>query len=77
MGDPARFRLFADLIRNRFSDGLTVCDVAGGNGMLRSQLFSRGFSDVTTVDKRQRLAKGRPARSMASSTTGPQPNMAW
>lgn len=61
MGDPARFRLLADLIAERFTPSKTA-DVAGGKGLLRSQLSTRGFSNVTTIDHRKRLAKGRPGQ---------------
>lgn len=62
MGDPRRFRRFADLIERNFPPARfpTVADVAGGKGALQGELRRRGY-DVTTFDKRKGR-KNRPGR---------------
>ena len=70
MGDPLRFRLFADLIETRFHrfKDSPVADVAGGKGHLKAALYLRGWRHVTTIDARHRLAKGRPGQHYAKFT---------
>ncbi len=61
MGDSRRFDLFADVVARRFLNrAASIADVAGGKGLLRGALHRRGFGRVVTIDRRQRLAKGRP-----------------
>ena len=63
MGDPARFRLFADLIAREFPDrSAPIADVAGGKGYLKAALYQQGYRHVTCWDVRRRLAKGRPGQ---------------
>jgi hypothetical protein len=63
MGDPARFRLFADVIEREFPDrSAPIADVAGGKGGLKAELYQRGYRCVTCWDVRRRLAKGRPGQ---------------
>jgi hypothetical protein len=63
MGDPARFRLMADLIAIEFPDrSAEVADVAGGKGYLKAELYRRGYRRVTCWDRRHRHAKGRPGQ---------------
>lgn len=60
MGDPARFRLFADAIGRSFPDrSLAIADVAGGKGGLRAALSRLGYGDVVSWDVRHRNAKCR------------------
>jgi hypothetical protein len=60
MGDSARFRLFADLIAERFPDrSLKIADVASGNGQLQAELRQRGFEHIESWDTRHRNAKNR------------------
>lgn len=57
MGDPRRFDLFSRVISGEFSDRtLRIADVAGGKGYLQIALRERGFSRVTTFDKRHKRA---------------------
>jgi hypothetical protein len=67
MGDARRFDLFATLVESRFSrfHNSLVADVAGGKGYLQAALRERGFRRVITIDKRHRLAKGRPGQKYA------------
>lgn len=62
VGDPRRFDLFARMIQTNFPQykEFPIADVAGGKGYLRGALLGQGFSNITTIDKRHRLAKGRP-----------------
>lgn len=54
----------ADLVSRAFPQfsGCDVADVAGGKGHLQAALRQRGFRRITTIDKRHRLAKGRPGQ---------------
>lgn len=61
MGDARRFDLFAGLIESQFDNrDIRIADVAGGKGYLRAALYGRGYRNVTTWDKRNSNAKGRP-----------------
>lgn len=61
MGDPNRFRAFADLIVSTYPDrSLRIADVASGKGLLRAELFQRGYRRVESWDVRKRNATGRP-----------------
>lgn len=51
MGDMNRFPFFAEFIARRFPSTLNIADVAGGKGYLKSELFRRGFKNVTSWDK--------------------------
>jgi hypothetical protein len=61
MGDPRRFDKFADVIFSEFGalTSAPVADVAGGKGGLQGALRARGFSDITSWDKRQKYAGPR------------------
>lgn len=50
MGDSRRFKVFADLIHQKFPDVEKIADVAGGKGTLQEELNKFGY-DVTTFDK--------------------------
>lgn len=61
MGDPARHRVFAQYIAERFPDrSLRIADVAGGHGHTRSELYRLGYHNVITIDKRSRRWTTRP-----------------
>ena len=64
MGDPRRFDKMATLIESEFGFDHTVniADVAGGKGYMRMALLEKGFTRITTIDKRRENAKGRPGR---------------
>jgi len=64
VGDSRRFNLFADLIVERFPalHSSAIADVAAGKGYLKAALYLRGFRNVTSWDRRQRLAKPRPGQ---------------
>jgi hypothetical protein len=63
MGDPARFRLMADVIATEFPNrSARIADVAGGKGGLKAELYRRDFHRVTCWDRRRRHAKGRPGQ---------------
>jgi hypothetical protein len=50
MGDPRRFKVFAEYISRHYGAGLRIADVAGGRqGHLNRALIDRGH-DVVTVD---------------------------
>ena len=59
MGAPSRFRLFADMIADRFATETEIADVASGGGQLQAELRLRGFPNVTSWDRRPRNAKTR------------------
>lgn len=60
MGDPARFRLFADLIKTEHPDlAAPVADVASGCGKLQAELRRRGYLEIESWDRRPRNAKNR------------------
>jgi hypothetical protein len=60
MGDPRRFHLMANCIREHFPDRHThVADVASGHGALQAALRQLGYRHITSWDKRQRNAKNR------------------
>lgn len=61
MGDRRRFTLFADLIARNFPAlrSAPIADVAGGKGYLQMALRQRGWSDITSWDKRKGYSKGR------------------
>lgn len=61
MGDRRRFDLFADVIARNFPGmrSAPVADVAGGKGYLQMALRQRGWSDITSWDKRKGYSKGR------------------
>lgn len=59
MGDPSRFRVFAATIAASVTANTRIADVAGGSGGLRTALFLLGIHNVTTIDKRPKLARGR------------------
>ena len=50
MGDKRRNRVFAEFIRDTFSNNVRVADVAGGNGELGFLLQSELSKEVTLVD---------------------------
>jgi hypothetical protein len=52
MGDPRRFDLFAEQISNLIPPDFAVADVAAGKGFLQGALRSRGFTNVTSWDRR-------------------------
>jgi SAM-dependent methyltransferase len=55
MGDRSRFRLFAQLIAERFPDRKArIADVACGKGQLHSELHLLGYRNVVSWDKRKR-----------------------
>lgn len=54
MGDPRRFDRFADLIAQRLSPQMSIADVAGGKGYLQAALRQRGFTSITSWDKRKK-----------------------
>jgi hypothetical protein len=61
MGDPKRFDLFASAVEVRHPDRSTrIADVASGKGGLHAALWTRGYKNVTSWDKRKRNAKMRP-----------------
>ncbi len=70
MGDPRRFNALADLAVVTFPEhrGNAVADVAGGKGGLKAALYLRGWHNVTTIDKRHRLAKSRSGQRYARFT---------
>jgi hypothetical protein len=60
MGDPARFRLFAETVEQQFSDRTAqIADVAAGKGYLQAALYQRGYRNIVSWDKRPRNAKNR------------------
>jgi hypothetical protein len=60
MGDPRRFDLFADFVDRNFTKrDLQIADIASGNGKLHGALKHRGFSNITSWDKRKRNAGPR------------------
>ena len=59
MGDPRRFHLFANVIADLLPRTSRVADVAGGRGILQSALRERGFSDITSWDRRRRTSYNR------------------
>lgn len=62
MGDRIRFRVFAEMIAERFPDrSARIADVASGNGGMQSALRAAGYENVVSFDKRKRNAKGRPS----------------
>jgi hypothetical protein len=61
MGDPNRFRCFADLIETVLpTRGARIADVASGRGKLQGELYRRGIKNVVAYDGRRRNAKGKP-----------------
>lgn len=64
MGDARRFDLMAKLVDAEFPQYTEnpVADVAGGKGYLQASLRQRGWERITTIDRRHRLAKGRPGQ---------------
>jgi hypothetical protein len=59
MGDSRRFDLFADFIGRNFRCDSVMAEVASGNGKLHGALRKRGFSEITSWDKRARNAGPR------------------
>ena len=63
MGDNARHKLLADLIRLRFPDrAMHVVDVAAGRGQLKRALERAGYRHVTCWDRRHKQARPRPGQ---------------
>jgi hypothetical protein len=61
VGDPNRFRFFADLIETVLpTKGARIADVASGRGKLQGELYRRGIKNVVAYDGRRRNAKGKP-----------------
>lgn len=59
MGDRRRFDLFGALCARNLSPDMRIADVAAGKGLLRANLYQRGFRNVTCWDKRKRNARPR------------------
>jgi hypothetical protein len=59
MGDSRRFDLFGAVVARNLDRAMSIADIAGGKGLLRANLYERGFRNVTSWDKRRRYAKGR------------------
>jgi len=57
MGDSHRFDLFGKLIAEKFDNGMSIADVAGGKGYLQASLRQLGFSKIETWDKRLATAR--------------------
>lgn len=54
MGDSRRFEEFSKIVEKHISKISSIVDVAGGKGYLQACLRERGFTKVTTVDKRKK-----------------------
>ncbi len=60
MGDPARFRKFAELVKGTHPRrDLRIVDVAAGKGALQANLRQEGYTDIVSFDKRKRCARPR------------------
>lgn len=61
VGDSRRFHEFSALIANRFPKikPYPIADIAGGKGYLNLSLKEKGFSNVTTFDKRNKFGRVR------------------
>jgi hypothetical protein len=59
MGDRRRFDVFGALVARNLSPYMRIADIASGKGYLRSNLYERGFTNITCWDKRRGNAKGR------------------
>ena len=72
MGDPKRFDLFAGLVSSRAPKAAQIADVAGGKGYLRAAMGDRGFSRVTTWDKRASKIPGNQVYRYFDWATAPK-----
>lgn len=59
MGDSRRFDLFGALCARNLNPSMRIADVAAGKGLLRANLYQRGFKNVVSWDKRKRMARPR------------------
>lgn len=59
MGDSRRFDLFAKLTDKHIYRETAIVDVASGKGYLQAALRQRGFSNITSWDKRKKNGKNR------------------
>ncbi len=73
MGDHRRFDIFSNhIVENLPTSNIRIVDVAGGKGHLRQALFEKGFSDVTTWDKRNKRVQGNQRFEYFNWETAPE-----
>ena len=59
MGDPRRFHAFSEIISQNIPNNFNIADIAGGKGYLQAALRQRGFPNITSWDKRKKMAANR------------------